>query len=46
MPLIRSGSKAAFSRNVSAERHAGKPLAQAVAIAYSEKRLAQRKGKR
>jgi hypothetical protein len=45
MPLRKSASKAAFSRNVSAERHAGKPLAQALAIAYSTKRRAQRKGK-
>lgn len=38
MPLQRSGSKAAFSRNVSAEMHAGKPQDQALAIAYSIKR--------
>lgn len=38
MPLIPGKSKAAFSHNVSAEVHAGKPVKQAVAIAYSEKR--------
>ncbi len=38
MPLIKSKSKAAFSHNVAAEMHAGKPQDQALAIAYSEKR--------
>ena len=38
MPLQKGKSKAAFSHNVAAEIHAGKPQAQAVAIAYSEKR--------
>lgn len=38
MPLVKSGSDKAFSRNVSAEVHAGKPQKQAVAIAYSIKR--------
>lgn len=42
MPLDKSGSKEAFSNNVAAERHAGKPEAQAVAIAYSTQRQAQR----
>ena len=36
MPLIKSKSKAAFSKNVAAEVKAGKPVKQAVAIAYSE----------
>jgi hypothetical protein len=35
MPLDKSGSKEAFSKNVAAEREAGKPEKQAVAIAYS-----------
>ena len=35
MPLTKSKSKAAFSKNVAAEMHAGKPQKQAVAIAYS-----------
>jgi hypothetical protein len=38
MPLKKSTSKAAFSSNVRAEVAAGKPVKQAVAIAYSEKR--------
>jgi hypothetical protein len=43
MPLERSKSKAAFSHNIEAEMHAGKPQKQAVAIAYSEKREAGKK---
>jgi len=38
MPLDKSKSKKAFSKNVATERRAGKPRAQAVAIAYSVKR--------
>jgi hypothetical protein len=45
MPLKKSTSKKAFSENIKAEMHAGKPQKQAVAIAYSEKRAA-RKGKK
>jgi hypothetical protein len=46
MPLVKSGSKAAFRKNVKAEIKAGKPQKQAVAIAYSVKRRAQgKKGK-
>lgn len=44
MPLKRSTSKAAFKANVKAEVAAGRPVKQAVAIAYSEKRAAA-KGK-
>ena len=40
MPLVKSPSKAAFRKNVSAEVHAGKPIKQAVAIAYSVQRKA------
>lgn len=40
MPLIKSTSKKAFEHNIRAERHAGKPEKQSVAIAYSEKRSA------
>ena len=40
MPLIKSTSKEAFGKNIGAELKAGKPRAQAVAIAYSEKRAA------
>ncbi len=38
MPLDKSGSKESFSNNVAAERHAGKPEAQSLAIAYSVER--------
>jgi uncharacterized protein len=38
MPLETGKSKAAFSHNVAAEKNAGKPTKQAVAIAYSKKR--------
>ena len=40
MPLVKSPSKAAFRKNVSAEVHSGKPVKQAVAIAYSVQRKA------
>jgi hypothetical protein len=43
MPLIKSKSKEAFGKNVSAEIHAGKPQKQAVAIAYSVKRSVGKK---
>ena len=38
MPLVKSTSKDAFRKNVKAEVAAGKPVKQAVAIAYSTKR--------
>lgn len=44
MPLIKSASKNAMKKNISAEVRAGKPVKQAVAIAYSVKRKAK-KGK-
>ena len=44
MPLKKSASKEAFRANVKAEIKSGKPVKQAVAIAYSEKREAT-KGK-
>jgi hypothetical protein len=40
MPLVKSTSKEAFRKNVRAEVQAGKPVKQAVAIAYSVKREA------
>jgi hypothetical protein len=43
MPLKKSTSKEAFRSNVRAEVKAGKPVKQAVAIAYSEKRAAASK---
>ena len=45
MPLKKSVSKEAFRSNVKAEIKSGKPVKQAVAIAYSEKRAAMSKGK-
>lgn len=47
MPLVKSSSKIAFSKNVAAEMKAGKSQKQAVAIAYSVQRKAEsRKRKR
>ena len=46
MPLSKSTSKKAFSKNIKAEMKAGKPQKQAVAIAYSVKREAAKKGKK
>jgi len=46
MPLIKSTKKEAFKKNISAEVKAGKPIKQAVAIAYSEKREAEKAKKR
>jgi hypothetical protein len=43
MPLIKSKSEKAFKHNIKAEVKAGKPVKQAVAIAYSEKRAAPKK---
>jgi len=43
MPLKRSTSKSAFKSNIRAEVAAGKPVKQAVAIAYSEQRAARKK---
>lgn len=48
MPLVKSGSKEAVSKNVKREVAAGKPQKQAVAIALDVQRRAQakKKGKR
>jgi hypothetical protein len=46
MPLIKSTKKEAFKKNIEAEVKAGKPVKQAVAIAYSEKREAEKKAKK
>ena len=40
MPLIKSTSKKAFKENVSKEIAAGRPVKQALAIAYSTQRAA------
>ena len=46
MPLKKSKSPKAFEANLKAELKAGKPVKQAVAIAYSEKRKAQKAKKK
>ena len=46
MPLKKLTSKEAFKSNIKAEVKAGKPIKQAVAIAYSEKREAGKKKKK
>ena len=42
MPLKTGTSPQTFSQNVAAEMKAGRPQKQAVAIAYSQKRQAQK----
>ena len=42
MPLKKSTNPKAFKENIKTEIKAGKPVRQAVAIAYSEKREAQK----
>jgi len=44
MPLIKSKSEKAFTKNIATEVKAGKPVKQAVAIAYSTKRQAKKDG--
>ena len=46
MPLIKDIGKKAFQKNVKAELAAGKPVKQAVAIAYAVKREAATKKKK
>jgi len=46
MPLVKSTGKTAFRKNIKAEVKAGKPVKQAVAIAYAVKRQAAKKGKK
>ena len=43
MALMKSASPKAFSKNVKTEVKAGKPVKQAVAIAYSTQRAAAKK---
>lgn len=43
MPLVKSASKKAFKENIETEIKAKRPKNQAVAIAYSEKREAEKK---
>jgi hypothetical protein len=40
MPLVKSKSQEAFRKNVAAEVKSGKPMKQALAVAYSVKRSA------
>ena len=44
MPLIKSKSDKAFKKNIATEVKAGKPVKQAVAIAYSTKRAVKKAG--
>ena len=46
MPLVKSTGKVAFRKNIKAEVKAGKPVKQAVAIAYAVKRQAAKKSKK
>jgi len=46
MPLKKSTTPKAFQANLKAEVKAGKPVKQAVAIAYSVKREAAKKAKK
>lgn len=43
MPLKKGKSRKTFSSNVRAEVNAGKPVKQAVAIAYAMKRKSRKK---
>jgi hypothetical protein len=45
MPLIKSTKKEAFKKNVATEVKAGRPVKQAVAIAYAEKNAAKKEKK-
>lgn len=44
MPLKSGTGKKVFSQNVRSEVRVGKPVKQAVAIAYSKKHESQKKG--
>ena len=46
MPLKKSASPKAFKENIKAEVKAGKPVKQAVAISYAEKRAAEKPKKK
>jgi hypothetical protein len=46
MPLIKSKSDKAFKQNIRAEVKSGKPVKQAVAIAYATKRAAAKPAKK
>lgn len=42
MPLKKGYSEKTFKENIRKEVHSGKPVKQAVAIAYSQKRAAEK----
>lgn len=46
MPLKKGKSKAAFKENIRTEVKSGKPVKQAVAIAYSVKRKSSKRSKK
>jgi hypothetical protein len=46
MPLIKSTKPEAFKKNIKTEIATGKPVKQAVAIAYAEKNAAAKKDKK
>ena len=46
MPLSKGTSQKSVSKNIATEIKAGKDPKQAAAIAYSEKREAEKKGKK
>lgn len=46
MPLVKSPSKKAVSKNIKTEMQAGKPQKQAVAIALSVQRKAKSHGRK
>lgn len=46
MPLEKGKSKKAFEKNIKTEVKAGKPVKQAVAIAYSEKKAAKKRDRK
>jgi hypothetical protein len=46
MPLVKSKSDKAFKQNIRAEVKSGKPVKQAVAIAYATKRAAAKPAKK
>jgi hypothetical protein len=46
MPLKKSATPKAFKENLKAELKEGKPLKQSLAIAYSEKREAEKAKKK
>ena len=46
MPLVKSTKKEVFKKNLKAELKEGKPLKQSLAIAYAEKREAEKAKKK